>query len=153
MTEDTIDRFLDAFLGGDADKAMSPEFEGLAADVALAYIESGCSAKNPPAKVKEGGESALLDVIMDNAYPGESLELSLSRVARAAGVLGFTVLSAFSASVTYKIFTQLTERPYGSRKSTGKDSGGERRERAGAAECSVEGGGVEGVRGGRPQRR
>lgn len=103
---------------------MSPEFGGLAADVALAYIESGCSLKNLPAKVKEGEESALLDVIMKNAYSGESLEMSLSRVARAAGVLGFTVLSAFSASVTYKIFTQLTERPYGSRKSTGKDSGG-----------------------------
>ena len=147
MTDAEIERFVDAFLGGDVERAMSPEFEGLAAEVASVYVESGCRAGNAPAKVKEGGEEALLDAIMRNAYPGESLEMSLSRVAKAAGALGFEVLSEFAASAAYKIFKQLTERPYGIRKPTCEDSSGERRERAGAAEGDVEGGGGEGVRG------
>ena len=115
--EDTIVKaFTDAFLADDAETAMRPQFEELAIATAMMYAKSGAGMGNRPAKIKPGREQAVLDVIMENAYSGESLQMSLSRLAKAAGVIGFPCLNAFFASATYKIYPHLTEKSYDGRK-------------------------------------
>lgn len=115
MTDNDIDTFTTAFLTDDADTAMRPEFEELAIATVLTYAASSCSLKNATVPIKPGREQAVIDVIMTNAYPGESLQMSLARLSRAAGVIGFPCLNAFFASATYKIYPQLSEVPYGRR--------------------------------------
>ena len=128
MTDKDIETFTAAFLADDAKTAMRPEFEELAIATALTYAKSGAGTKNRPVPIKAGREQAVLDVIMENAYSGESLKMSLSRLSKAAGVIGFPCLNAFFASATYKIYPHLTERPYGGKeKPTFGNSRGERR--------------------------
>ena len=131
MTDADIETFTDAFLADDAKTAMRPEFEELAIATALTYAKSGAGTKNRSVPIKAGREQAVLDVIMENAYSGESLKMSLSRLSKAAGVIGFPCLNAFFASVTYKIYPHLTEKPYGGKeKPTIGNSRGERRQGA-----------------------
>lgn len=113
-----IETFTDAFLADDAKTAMRPEFEELAIATALTYAKSGAGTKNRPVLIKAGREQAVLDVIMENAYSGESLKMSLSRLSKAAGVIGFPCLNAFFALATYKIYQHLSEKPYGRKKPT-----------------------------------
>lgn len=118
MADDaTIDKFLDAFLAGKADAADKPEFEELAAIVAMTYAKSAWrtaferGAKEPP-RPKLRDESAVLDIIMTRSYPGEELDISLSRLLKAVQTLGFPYLNAFSAAAAYNTFPHLSEIPY-----------------------------------------
>lgn len=133
-----IETFTAAFLADDAKTAMRPEFEELAIATALTYAKSGAGMQNGPAKIKPGREQAVLDVIMENAYSGESLQMSLSRLAKAAGVIGFPCLNAFFASATYKIYPHLTEKSYDGRKPSRANRGGQWR---GDAHARAGGGG------------
>ena len=139
MTDKDIETFTTAFLADDAETAMRPEFEELAIATAMTYAKSGGGMRNRPAKIKPGREQAVLDVLMANAYPGERLEMSLSRLAKAAGAAGFPFLSAFTACATYKIFPHLTEKPYG-RTVKEPTFGDRRRERRGNAHAGPGGG-------------
>lgn len=116
MTDKDMDTFMTAFLADDAEVAMRPEFEEMAIAVAMTYAQGGGGWRNGPAKIKPGRERAVLDVIMTHAYSGEGVEMSLARLSKAAGVLGFPCLNAIFSSATYKIFPHLTERPYHGRR-------------------------------------
>lgn len=120
MVDDkTIGAFLDGFLAGDGETANRPEFEELAAIVAATYAESAWrtaferGAKEPlRPKLEKKHERAVLDVIMARSYPGERLEVSLARLAKAVQSLGFPSITAFSANAAYNTFPHLTEIPY-----------------------------------------
>lgn len=113
-TDADINAFLDAFLSDDAEAANRPEFESLAATVTAAYAESAYLDGHRPAvpRLKPGRESAVLDVIMSRAYPGENLEISLSRLSKAVQTLGFPLITAVSATFAYNTFPHLSEIPY-----------------------------------------
>lgn len=119
MTRETIAKFVDAFLADDAEECHKPEYENLAALVTMTYTESAwrtamkCGAPEPPMPtLSPRHESAVLDAIMSNAYSGEPLEVSLSRLAKAVQQLGFPSLTAFSATAAYNTFPQLSESYY-----------------------------------------
>lgn len=119
MTRETIAKFVDAFLADDAEECHKPEYENLAALVTMTYTESAWrtamkrGAPEPPMPtLSPRHESAVLDAIMSNAYSGEPLEVSLSRLAKAVQQLGFPSLTAFSATAAYNTFPQLSETFY-----------------------------------------
>ena len=119
MTRETIAKFVDAFLADDAEECHKPEYENLAALVTMTYTESAWrtamkrGATEPPMPtLSPRHESAVLDAIMSNAYSGEPLEVSLSRLAKAVQQLGFPSLTAFSATAAYNTFPQLSETFY-----------------------------------------
>ena len=119
MTRETIAKFVDAFLADDAEECHKPEYENLAALVTMTYTESAWrtamkrGAPEPPMPtLSPRHESAVLDASMSNAYSGEPLEVSLSRLAKAVQQLGFPSLTAFSATAAYNTFPQLSETFY-----------------------------------------
>lgn len=119
IDDKTIDAFLDRFLAGDGEAANAPEFEELAAIVAMTYAQSAWrtaferGAKEPPRpKLEKKHEAAVLDVIMARSYPGERLEVSLARLAKAVQTLGFPSITAFSANAAFNTFPHLSEIPY-----------------------------------------
>ena len=125
MTRETIAKFVDAFLADDAEECHKPEYENLAALVTMTYTESAWrtamkrGAPEPPMPtLSPRHESAVLDVIMTNAYSGEPLEVSLSRLAKAVQQLGFPSLTAFSATAAYNTFPQLSETFYAPSRNT-----------------------------------
>ena len=58
---------------------------------------------------------AVLDLIMANAPADEQLAISVSRLCRAVGYMGFPCVSAFSAWLAYRTFTRLKELQHGRR--------------------------------------
>lgn len=125
MTRETIAKFVDAFLADDAEECHKPEYENLAALVTMTYTESAWrtamkrGAPEPPMPtLSPRHESAVLDAIMSNAYSGEPLEVSLSRLAKAVQQLGFPSLTAFSATAAYNTFPQLSETFYAPSRNT-----------------------------------
>ena len=119
MTRETIAKFVDAFLADDAEECHKPEYENLAALVTMTYTDSAWrtamkrgTREPPPPTLSPRHESAVLDAIMSNAYSGEPLEVSLSRLAKAVQQLGFPSLTAFSATAAYNTFPQLSEAFY-----------------------------------------
>ena len=120
MTDDkTIDAFLDGFLAGDGEAAARPEFEELAAIVTAIYAESAWrkafergTKELPRPKLEKKHERAVLDVIMAYSFPGERIEVSLARLAKAVQSLGFPSITAFSATAAYNTFPHLSETPY-----------------------------------------
>ena len=125
MTRETIAKFVDAFLADDAEECHKPEYENLAALVTMTYTDSAWrtamkrGAPEPPMPtLSPRHESAVLDAIMSNAYSGEPLEVSLSRLAKAVQQLGFPSLTAFSATAAYNTFPQLSETFYAPSRNT-----------------------------------
>ena len=114
-----IERFIDGFLAGDGEAANRPEFEELAVIVAMTYAESAWEralkdgSRCPPRpKLAKKDEHAVVDVILSRSYPGERLDVSLARLAKAVQSLGFPSITAFSATAAYNTFPHLSETPY-----------------------------------------
>jgi len=106
---------IQAFLRDDADVAKRVDAAELLECVADAWSDKA-DMHNKAVAVKPGREQAVLDCIMECAYPGESLPLSYARLLRAVGCMGFPYVTAFTARAAYLIYPQLTEKPYGGRK-------------------------------------
>lgn len=129
MDDSTIDKAIDAMLKGDTDTLFDVgDMEQIAVIMALTFASSPrkrgwrrFSAKLP--KDKESKDN-VLDIIMANSYAGESLKVSLSRVAKAAWFMGFEVLTPFAAMCAYRTFEKELKNEYKRARKTSARSGG-----------------------------
>lgn len=110
MTDKDIEGFVDAMISGDVEAFSKPEYEELAVMAATIYAKSATpSDRKKSATLDKKDADKVLDLIMANGCATEDLRLSLSRLAKAAGFIGFKVLTPFAAYATYKIFPHLSK--------------------------------------------
>lgn len=109
MSDETIERAIDAMLKGDTDTLFDGgDMEQIAVIMALTFASSprkrGWRKFSSRLPRNNAEKDKVLDIIMANAYAGESLKVSISRLAKATWFMGFEVLTPFAAMCAYRTF-------------------------------------------------